>query len=33
MVMRLGRIEVGIDQQWPVLRDLLGEISAPEAVP
>lgn len=30
MVMRLGCIQVGIDQQWPVLRALLGEMSLPE---
>lgn len=31
MVMQLGRIHVGIDQQWPVLREILEEMSLPEA--
>lgn len=31
MQLRLGRIDVGIDQQWGVLRDLLDEISLPRS--
>jgi flagellar biosynthesis/type III secretory pathway protein FliH len=30
MTLRLGRISVGIEQQWPVLKDLLGELALPE---
>lgn len=30
MTLKLGRISVGIDQQWPVLRDLLNELAQPE---
>jgi len=33
MVMQLGRIHVGLDQQWPVLRGLLDEMALPEAAP
>jgi flagellar biosynthesis/type III secretory pathway protein FliH len=29
--LRLGRLSVGVDQQWPVLRNLLGEMAQPEA--
>ena len=32
MRLRLGRLSVGIDQQWGVLKDLLTEMSLPEAV-
>ena len=31
MRLRLGRLSIGIDQQWGVLRDLLTEMSEPEA--
>ncbi|MEI9997603.1 MAG: hypothetical protein WDM91_23615 [Rhizomicrobium sp.] len=33
MVLKLGRMHVGIDQQWTALRDVLGEMAAPEAAP
>ncbi|WP_157215380.1 FliH/SctL family protein [Flavisphingomonas formosensis] len=32
VVVRLGRMEIGLDQQWPALRELLGELAAPEAL-
>jgi flagellar biosynthesis/type III secretory pathway protein FliH len=32
MTLRLGSLDVGIDQQWGVLRDLLGEIAESEDV-
>jgi flagellar biosynthesis/type III secretory pathway protein FliH len=31
MTLRLGRLSVGIDQQWPVLKTLLDEMALPEA--
>jgi flagellar biosynthesis/type III secretory pathway protein FliH len=31
MTLRLGRLSVGIDQQWPALRNLLDEMALPEA--
>jgi len=31
MTLRLGRLSVGIDQQWPVLKNLLDEMALPEA--
>jgi flagellar biosynthesis/type III secretory pathway protein FliH len=31
MTLRLGRVSVGIDQQWPALRNLLDEMASPEA--
>jgi len=30
MTLRLGRISVGIDQQWPALRNLLDDMALPE---
>jgi flagellar assembly protein FliH len=32
MRLRLGRLSVGIDQQWGALKDLLTDMSLPEAV-
>lgn len=31
MTLRLGRLSVGINQQWPVLKNLLDEMALPEA--
>ena len=31
MVLRLGRMEIGLDQQWPVLRDILDQLALPGA--
>jgi flagellar biosynthesis/type III secretory pathway protein FliH len=31
MTLKLGRMSVGINQQWPVLRDLLDELAQTEA--
>lgn len=33
IALRLGSISVGIDQQWSVLRNLLGEMALPENAP
>lgn len=33
MRLQLGNVEVGIDQQWGVLRELLAELALPEASP
>lgn len=33
MRLRLGSVEIGIEQQWGVLRDVLRELAAPEVVP
>lgn len=33
MVLRLGNLEVGINQQWGTLRDMLTELALPEAQP
>jgi flagellar biosynthesis/type III secretory pathway protein FliH len=33
MVLRLGRMEIGLDQQWPVLRDILDQLAQPCAKP
>lgn len=30
MRLRLGRLEIGLDQQWGTLRDLLAELALPE---
>lgn len=30
MVLRLGQMDVGLDQQWGTLRDLLAEIASPK---
>ena len=32
MTLKLGRMSIGIDQQWPVLRDLLAELAQAEVV-
>jgi flagellar biosynthesis/type III secretory pathway protein FliH len=32
MALKLGRMSVGIDQQWPMLRDLLRQLAQPEDV-
>ena len=33
MTLRLGRMVVGLDQQWPALSDVLDEMATPEAAP
>jgi flagellar biosynthesis/type III secretory pathway protein FliH len=33
MSLRLGSVDVGIDRQWSVLREVLGEMASPEATP
>lgn len=33
MQLRLGRMNIGIDQQWSALREVLGEMALPEGAP